>query len=342
VVALLAAACAAPESVATKPPATSSSTSTTINDPVRVSTTKIAPTTTTSTLPPLASPTTPYRVGSRTFDWFDESRSTPAHGRYHSHRGREIVTVIWYPAQGAPSTSIYDGAAPAHTGGPFPVVLFAHGHGGEPADYRTDIFEWVSRGYVVVAPEFPLGNRRTPGGAIYADLPNQPGDLSYTLSRVLGANADPTSWLHGVIDPRRVGAIGHSSGAWTVLALVANTCCRDHHITAAIILAGEMSNSFTGRFYKSGAPPLLFVHAVDDPTVPYAAGEQAYLAAPRPKYFFTLKVGDHATPYLGYRYPEGTAALHVTDEFLDRYLRDIKTVAITNPNPGLATLKSRQ
>jgi predicted dienelactone hydrolase len=311
------------------------------SDPIRLSTTKAVPTTTTSTLPPLAEPSTPYRVGQRVFDWIDPSRRTPAHGNYHSRAGREIVTVIWYPADGAPGATVANDAPPSRSGGPFPVLLFAHGHGGEPADYLIDIADWVSRGYVVVAPEFPLGNRRTPGGAIYADLPNQPGDVSFDLSQVLGANADPTSWMHGLIDPRRVGAIGHSSGAWTVLALVANSCCRDRRITAAIILAGEMSNSFKGRFYISGAPPLLFANAVDDPTVPYKAGEQAFLAAPRPKYFFGLKVGDHATPYLGYRYPEGIATLKVTEEFLDRYLRDLENVRITNPNPAIATLASR-
>jgi dienelactone hydrolase len=319
----------------------STSTSTPSTTAPTVSTVKAAPTTTTSTLPALASRTTPYRVGSRTFDWFDESRPTPAHGKYRARSSREIVTVVWYPAAGSPSTSVHKGAAAARDGGPFPVVLFAHGHGGEPADYRADIFEWVSRGYVVVAPEFPLGNRRTPGGPVYSDLTYQPGDLSYALTRVLAENADPGSWLHGMIDPRRVGAVGHSSGAWTVLALVANTCCYDRRVTAAIIMAGEMNPTFKGSFYTDGAPPLLFAHAVDDPTVPYAAGEQAYLSAPSPKYLLTLKVGDHATPYLGSRYPEGTATLHVTDTFLDRYLRDIPSVAITNPNHSLATLVSR-
>jgi dienelactone hydrolase len=339
---LLAAACSAPTSVATKPAATTSSTSSSVADPVRISTTKPAPTTTTSsTLPPLAAPATAYRVGSRTFDWVDPSRMTPAHGKYHSRHGREIVTVIWYPAEGAPSPTVHNGATPAHNGGPFPVVLFAHGYGGEPADYRADIVKWASRGYVVVAPEFPLGNRRTVGGPVYTDLANQPGDLSFALTQVLGANADPRSWLHGVIEPRRVGAVGHSLGAWTVLALVANTCCRDRRITAAIIMAGEMSDSFKGRFYYSGAPPLLFIHAIDDPTVPYAAGKRAYLSAPRPKYLFTLKVGDHETPYLGSRYPEGTATVQVTDEFLDRYVRDLASVAITNPNRALATLVGR-
>ena len=249
--------------------------------------------------------------------------------------------MIWYPAVGAPSTTVHSGAPPARGGGPFPVVLLAHGHSGEPMDYIIDIFEWVSRGYVVVGTEFPLSNRRSPGGATYLDMANQPADLSYALTRVLAENTDPSSWLHGVIDARRVGAIGHSSGARTVLALVANTCCRDHRITAAIILAGEMSNWHKGRFYTSGAPPLFFVHAVHDPTVPYAAGEPAYAAAPTPKYFLTVKVGDHATPYLGYRYPDGTAVLHVTDEFLDHYLRGLTTVAIRSPNPQLATLASR-
>ncbi len=54
-----------------------------------------------------------------------------------------------------------------------------------------------------------------------------------------------------------------------------------------------------------------------------------------------MKVGDHETRYLGSRYPEGTAAVQVTDEFLDRYLRDLAFVAITNPNRSLATLVSQ-
>jgi predicted dienelactone hydrolase len=227
-------------------------------------------------------PSAPLRVGERSYDWVDPSRSTPANGNYRARSTREIVTTIWYPARGPASAFVHWGATPDRAHGPFPVVLLAHGHGGEPGDYAADATDWASRGYVVVAPAFPLSRRRALGGPTYADLVDQPGDLSFVLTRVLTGNVDPGSWLYGLVDARRVGAVGHSMGAWTVLALVSNPCCRDRRVTAAIILAGEMAPAFKGRFFAKGAPPLLFAHARDDDTVPYAAGVRAFLAAPRP------------------------------------------------------------
>jgi dienelactone hydrolase len=304
-------------------------------------TTTAIPTTTTSTLPPLATPTQTLRVGARTYDWVDWSRVTPANGGYRARSGREIVTTIWYPAQGPASAYVHWWATPDRAHGTFPVVLLAHGHGGEPADYAADATDWASRGYVVVAPAFPLSSRRALGGPTYTDLINQPGDLSFVLTRVLAGNVDSSSWLYGLLDARRVGAIGHSEGAWTVLALVANPCCRDRRVTAAVILAGEMASTFPATFFRNGAPPLLFVHALDDDIVPYAAGVQAFEAAPRPKYLLTVKSGGHITPYFGPRTPVGATVLQVTNDFFDHYLRNLTTVAVTSPDLRYATLANR-
>jgi predicted dienelactone hydrolase len=280
------------------------------------------------------------RVGARSFDWVDPSRPTPANGNYRGHNGRELVTTIWYPAQGAASSVVHWGATPDSARGPYPVVLFAHGHGGEPAAYTAIITSWASRGYVVVAPAFPLSRSRAPGGPTYDDLLNQPGDLSFVLTKVLGDNLDPNSWMHGLLDARRVGAIGHSLGAWTVLGLVANRCCRDPRVKAAIILAGEMAPAFTGTWFTAPAPPILFAHARDDDVVPYALGKRAYLAASTPKYLLTVS-GNHIQPYWGPSTPVGAAVLQVTNEFLDRYLRGISTLTITSPDVRVATLTRR-
>jgi predicted dienelactone hydrolase len=220
-------------------------------------------------------------------------------------------------------------------------VLFAHGHEGEPADYAAVVTSWASRGYVVVAPEFPLSSRHALGGASFADLLEQPGDLSFVLTRVLERNADPRSFLHGLIDARRIGAVGHSMGAWTVLGMVANACCHDRRVTAAIILAGELAPEFRTKFFTAGAPPILFVHSRDDDVVPYAAGARAYAAAPRPKYLLRLTSGGHIVPYFGPKTAAGAAVLRVTNEFLDRYLRSIAAVAIVSPDPRIAQLDKR-
>ena len=300
------------------------------------------PAPTTTTLPALATPAEALRVGSRTFDWVDSTRATPANDRYRARSGRELVTTIWYPAVGSSSRFVHARAAADHAHGRFPILLLAHGHGGEPVDYTPDALNWASRGYVVVAPAFPLSRRRALGGPTYADLANQPGDLSFVLTRVLADNVDPSSWLYHLVDARRVGAVGHSMGAWTVLALVGNTCCRDRRVTAAVIDAGEMAPAFKTKFFAKGSAPVLFVNARDDATVPYAAGEQAYLAAPKPKYMLTLPSGGHITPYFGPKTPVGATVLQVTNDFLDRYVRTIRSVAIVSPDLRYGTLTSRR
>jgi dienelactone hydrolase len=299
-----------------------------------------APTTTTSTLPPLILPKVVLRVGVRSYDWIDTSRPTPANGNYRARNNRELVTTIWYPAVGAPSPYTFRGALPDRAHGPYPIVLFAHGHGGEPAAYTAIVTNWVSRGYVVVAPAFPLSRSRALGGPSYDDLLSQPGDLSYVLDRVLADNVDAGSWMYQMLDARRVAAVGHSMGAWTVLGLVGNQCCRDRRVTAAIVLAGEMAPAFTTKFFTKPAPPLLFVHARDDDVVPYSEGRRAYAAASRPKYLLTVN-GAHIQPYWGPKTPIGATVLQVTNDFLDHYVRGITTVGIVSPDRHYGTIERR-
>jgi predicted dienelactone hydrolase len=283
----------------------------------------------------------PYRIGSRTYDWIDSSRPTPASNGYRARNHRELRTTIWYPAIGSPSRSVHRDASPDRAAGPFPIVLFAHGHGGQPTDYLGDIMSWTSRGYVVVAPEFPLSSADARGGPSYADVTEQPGDLSFVLTRVLQLNADAGSSLYHLVDARRIGAVGHSEGAWTVLALAGNSCCRDRRITAAIVMAGEMAPGFPRPFFSTGAPPILFVHARDDDVVNYLYDHNAYALAPSPKYFLTVPKGGHVIPYEATGTPVNDTVVTVTNDFLDRYLKSLAAVQIVSPDRTLATLTER-
>ena len=51
--------------------------------------------------------------------------------------------------------------------------------------YRSALDLWASRGYVVVAPTFPLSSGTAPGGPGLADYREQPADVSFVISRVL-------------------------------------------------------------------------------------------------------------------------------------------------------------
>src|SRR5437764_796260 len=62
---------------------------------------------------------------------------------------RVLTTSVWYPA------------AP---GGPFPLVVFAHGYNVTPAPYAGLLQSWARAGYVVAAPTLPLTNPGAGGG----------------------------------------------------------------------------------------------------------------------------------------------------------------------------------
>ena len=154
--------------------------------------------------------------------------------------------------------------------GPYPLIVFAHGLGGSPQEYQRLLTAWAAAGYVVAAPLFPLSSSETPGGPDGGDIGNQPGDMSFVIDQVLKAGSAPNGPLSGLVDPHEVGAAGHSNGAITTLGLVANSCCRDTRIKAAVVMAGTTEGLGHGTYEMAKAPPLLVVSDVHDGLVPYA------------------------------------------------------------------------
>jgi hypothetical protein len=75
----------------------------------------------------------PYRVGTRSVRFVDETRPTPAFGASPGKDTRTLVTDIWYPARGDPHAAPASDAPAAD--GPFPVIVFNHGQQGEPQQY---------------------------------------------------------------------------------------------------------------------------------------------------------------------------------------------------------------
>jgi dienelactone hydrolase len=110
------------------------------------------------------------------------------------------------------ATDAYTGV-PISSGGPFPVVLFAHGGGGYPeqSSFLTDhLATW---GFVVVAPDVKdsdlhsfLSSSAADAGSTY------PIDLSQALSFVGTMNGTPGTLLAGKLDLSRVATLGHSDG----------------------------------------------------------------------------------------------------------------------------------
>lgn len=238
----------------------------------------------------------PYAVGRETLNLVDHSRGTPANGSVPALPYRTLTTWVLYPAVGAPTAQPEANATPATDGKPFPVIVFAHGLDSEGFVYDPLLQQWVEKGFVVVAPTFPLSNIAAPGGDTAKDLVNQPGDMSFVLSQVLALSSQSGNLLSGMIDPHRIAAVGHSLGAMTVLAWTENTCCFDHQVDAAVIIDGTEATFGKGRFFADHrTTPILVLHGTADKTIPYPNGEKIYGDAKAPKVLVSLIGAPHVS-----------------------------------------------
>src|SRR5206468_613092 len=78
--------------------------------------------------------------------------------------------------------------------------------------------------------------------------------------------------------------------------LVANTCCRDRRVRAAVVMAGDRLDFPGGSYEPASNPPLLVIHGDSDPAVPYRAGVDAFAMARAPKGLVSIRRGDHGAP----------------------------------------------
>jgi predicted dienelactone hydrolase len=138
-----------------------------------------------------------------------------------------IPVALYYPTQ-APARTIAMGPfsvrvaimAPAEANAKGLIVL-SHGTGGSELNH-SNLAEALARsGYVVAALRHPGDNWQDrslwekPPGAYFAERPRQ-------VSRVIDALLRDTDWKDRIATDRqgpRIGAVGHSAGGYTVIAL---------------------------------------------------------------------------------------------------------------------------
>jgi len=255
-----------------------------------------------------------FSVGVDTETLVDPSRPTPPNGSVPGHQDRILMVSVFYPST---RSSPEQDAPPNQSAAPYPLIVFAHGFGSNPAAYQQLLVAWASTGYVVAAPTFPLTNADAPGGPDLADYINQPGDLSFVVSQLEAQSQQSLALLSGMVDSSEVAAAGHSLGGVTTLGLVGNTCCLDSRIKAAVVMAGDQLTFPDGQT-KVPSIPILFIHGNADETVPYISSVLAFNADKAPKALLTIDGGDHESPVSGRAF---ATVVRTTTAFFDLYLK---------------------
>ena len=284
-------------------------------------------TATTSTVTDTATATATQRVhavGVVTDTFVDATRSTVAWGPDPAVPTRTLITTIWYPATGSPDRPPRVGAAPDQRRGGYPLIVFAHGLGADPPQYQRLLSYWASAGFVVAAPQFPLTSDHTKGGPDAGDVVNQPRDMSFVMTSVVKASAGTDGVLAGMVDPLEIGAAGHSNGAITTLGLIANSCCRDRRVNAAVVMAGDDVAFPGGTYDLADTPPLLLVHGTADELLPYTLAIGMFNEARGPKGLVTIEGGDHESA-AGLVASSSSSVLRATTDFFTAYLRNDPT-----------------
>jgi len=249
-----------------------------------------------------ASPTSaarqPFRL--RAFTFVDRSRTI----RLDNGRSapRSLETIVRYPASGSRYT----------------LIVFAHGFALTPATYSGLLSAWAEAGYVVAAPAFPLEKADAPGGPSQSDLVNEPGDVSFVISRLLNLNARPGGVLDGKIDPAHIAVAGHSDGAVAALAVAYDRRFRDPRVRAAIVLSGAELPGM-GSF-PTTEPPLFAVQGTADPINAPASTAAYFERAHRPKFVLWLIGASHLPPYTSEQ-PQLGIVERATVAFLDHFLK---------------------
>jgi dienelactone hydrolase len=281
--------------------------------------------------------------------------------------GRKVA--VWYPAAAPEEPFAYSKSnngflgsvapdAPPAACPRVPLVLFSHGLGGCGLQTIFLTEELARHGYVVAAPDHAdsatcgigreglrLRNMRTDRSFIDPKSWNDQTerdrleDLRETIALVAG-----DSQLGAIADAKRVGAVGHSLGGYTVVGMAGGWQSWKTPEVKAVLALSPYVLPFVvhGRIGKLGVPVMYQGAQFDLAITPDLEGPNgAYARSAAPKFYLKLRRGTHFewTNFLCQGQPNvaeclaarGNARLIAAYgiEFLDHYLKN-------RPAPTLA------
>jgi len=187
------------------------------------------------------------------------------------------------------TANAYEDAPSVASPGGYPLVLFSHGYAGFPEQSVSLTTHLASWGFVVAAPDHV--ERSLDGllgtGAVGVPKMTDVAALQATLNLVL-QDSEATGVLHGLVNPNRVVAAGHSAGADAAYALAS----ADPRIRAWI----SYSVGFGGQAGPAPTTPTqpgMVMLGTTDGIIPPAQSEQVYAGMHTPKYLVKIADAGH-------------------------------------------------
>jgi dienelactone hydrolase len=148
--------------------------------------------------------------------------------------------------------------------GPYPVVVFIHGTASFRIASGTVNVHWASRGFVVVAADYPglflTDQLNAACGYTQTGAQDIPGDVNAQLSALQNPSGE-LGFLGGHIDMTRLAISGHSQGA-----CVSATLTSIPNVKTVIPMSG--SNPTTAA---TGLQSILYVSGINDTVIGYSA-----------------------------------------------------------------------
>ena len=175
-----------------------------------------------------------------------------------------------------------------------PLVVFSHGSCGIPNQSQFLTAQLASHGFVVAAPPHP-GN--TTGEFTICSTPaqildsyaNRPADISFIIDTVLGLADDPASFFADLIDPARIGVMGHSFGGLTTLRVSA----LDSRVRAGLALAPALFPSMVEEVDSITIPMMIQGGTLDSRTPFTQTAVPAFDLLEPPRYLVEIRDTGH-------------------------------------------------
>ena len=232
--------------------------------------------------------------GRRVVVWYPATKSTTAG---HKQQSIDIGGFLnpGLQAKIPPSDRVkylapaYQDAPAATDPGKYPLVIFSHGFAGYPEQSVTLTTHLASWGFVVAAPDHVErsldGLLGTAGQGVKKST--DVAVLQKTLDATVAAS-NAAGVLHGLVDPDRVVAAGHSAGASSAYAFAS----ADARVKAWI----SYSVGFDPAEGPPPSPPTkpgMVMFATKDGILPAAASIKVYDGMNTPKYLVSVAGAGH-------------------------------------------------